>query len=114
MQMLDDNEDFCVGDDDPDEVTYTIDVPQFMEFARERLIATRSNIGDDFEPRIFADRVAARISPTRSGKVVLAKEEIHRRVQLVLEEIDDDFLRARVAHELLELLALLNDVEHAA
>lgn len=109
--MQDDGESFAVGDDDPRNTTYTFDAAQLTKFLRERLITVETNFGDNFDPRIFADRVVSRLSPTRTGVVAMDKTDVHERVQLVLEEIEDRLLRARVAHEILGLLQLLTDVE---
>jgi hypothetical protein len=108
--MQDDGEGFAVGDDDPRNTTYTFDAALLTKFLRERLASVRTNPNDPFEPRIFADRVVSRLSPTRTGDVSMDKVEVHERVQLVLEEIEEAFLRARVAREVLQLLQLLTDV----
>jgi len=105
--MQDDGESFAVGDDDLRNTEYTINVPLFHELAVNRLEDIRTDV--PFEARIFADRISASLSPTRTEIVHYDKREVHRRFQLVLNQIENDGLRALVAREVLELAELLTD-----
>lgn len=87
---------------------YVIDVELFNRFLYD-MLAEVPHSDTDYDPRILADRISARLSPTRSGFVKLNKADADRRVELSFQEVEDLDVRERVAHTVMNLLATCAD-----
>jgi hypothetical protein len=100
MSNFDDGEGFAVGDDDIENTTYKFDIDEERAFLRDRMTEL---FHDADEGTAYADDLMRRVVRGQRGTFMLDRRETHARVQTVLNETDDQVLRALIANEVLTL-----------
>lgn len=112
MPTYDDGESFA-ADDPPHDFFYEVDVDRFRRLLAQQFVHIHEIEGAEFDPEAFALRVQQRLPGAipPSGVVRVNKDDTHRRLQDLLDEIDRPHLRHRVANEVLVLLEQVTAIQ---